>query len=151
MFGKRALTFFLVLCLQPPVLASDEDLEEFGDIMQFALPIAGFTSTYIADDLEGRKQFYKSFATSLGTTTVLKGAFGKLRPNGSSRTSYPSGHTTAAFQGAGFIDLRYGINGGFRLISWQALPVTAASYLTGILPMMFWPVPVSGCLVTGCG
>jgi hypothetical protein len=32
----------------------------------------------------------------------------KLRPDASDRASYPSGHTTAAFAGAGFIDKRYG-------------------------------------------
>lgn len=154
MFGKRALTFFLVLCLQAPVIASDEDLEEFGDIMQFALPLAGFASTYIADDPEGRKQFWKSFATSLGTTTVLKGYFGKLRPNGSSRTSYPSGHTTAAFQGAGFIDMRYGhkwgipayilagITGYSRVVSdWHFADDVLAGASIGLMGNWMWVTP----------
>ena len=52
-------------------------------------------------------QFYQSFFTNLGITHGLKTIVDKKRPNGSNR-SFPSGHTSAAFQGAAFIHERYG-------------------------------------------
>lgn len=59
------------------------------------------------DDTEGRTQFYKSFLTNLGVTWGLKYTINKKRPNGGS-LSFPSGHTSAAFQMAAFIHKRYG-------------------------------------------
>lgn len=102
-----------------------ERLEDFGDIMQFALPIAGWGATYLNDDKEGRNQFYKSYATAIGTTTVLKGVYGKLRPNSTSETSFPSGHTTSAFAGAAFIDQRYG--GAWGTVAYTAAAITGYS------------------------
>jgi len=102
-----------------------QKLEDFGDIMQYALPLAAFGATYAMDDEEGRKQFYKSFLTALGTTTALKGVYAKLRPQSTSRTSFPSGHTTAAFAGAAFIDQRYGH--GWGVFAYTAAGITGYS------------------------
>lgn len=44
---------------------------------------------------------------AVGTATVLKKAFHELRPDGSSRTSFPSGHTTQAFAAATFLSEEY--------------------------------------------
>ena len=60
------------------------------------------------DDSDGRKQFYKSFAANIILTHGLKNIIHKERPNGSDK-SFPSGHTSAAFQGASFIHKRYGL------------------------------------------
>lgn len=117
---------YVLFLFASDVQASDnttETLEDFGDIMQFALPLAGLGATFVADDPEGRKQFYKSYITAIGTTTTLKGVYSKLRPQSRSRTSFPSGHTTSAFAGAAFIDQRYGHR-------WGALAYTAAG-ITG--------------------
>ena len=43
------------------------------------------------------------------TTHILKYTVQEKRPDGSNNKSFPSGHTSAAFQGAAFIHLRYGI------------------------------------------
>ena len=115
------------LLMSPGYSLAEDDttqaLEDFGDIMQFALPLTALGTTYVLGDEEGSKQFYKSFFTALGTTTALKGVYSKLRPKSKSRTSFPSGHTTAAFAGAAFIDQRYGH-------SWGAIAYTAAG-ITG--------------------
>ena len=60
------------------------------------------------DDSEGRMQFYKSFAANLVVTYGLKYTVDKKRPNGADN-SFPSGHTSATFQGASFIHRRYGL------------------------------------------
>ena len=84
------------------------DLERFGDYMQIVLPAAAYTGTLIMKDGEGAIQYSKSGVTTLASIHVMKEWFGKLRPNSDSRSSFPSGHTAAAFSGAAFLQTRYG-------------------------------------------
>jgi membrane-associated phospholipid phosphatase len=86
-----------------------EDSETAGDVLRVAIPAAAYALTFTRDDREGRRQFYKSFATSVASTWVLKETVEKERPDGSGDDAFPSGHTSAAFQGAAFIHRRYGI------------------------------------------
>lgn len=103
--------------------AGNEDLENFGDIMQYLLPLTAWGATYIYDDKEGRIQFYKHGLTALGVTSAGKFIFEKTRPNASqSKTSFPSGHTTGAFIGATFLSERYG--------PWWGVPAYAAGFIT---------------------
>lgn len=46
---------------------------------------------------------------AFSTTSILKRAFHNLRPDGSSHTSFPSGHTTQAFAAATFLSEEYKI------------------------------------------
>ena len=96
------------------------DIRKTGDVLQIALPAFGFAMTFFHDgewygDQEGRRQFIKQGLGSVLTMTALKGIGGKLRPDGTLETnpdtqgtSFPSGHTMAAFWGASFIQRRYG-------------------------------------------
>ncbi len=93
----------------PICAASNDNLERAGDIVAVAIPALAYGSTYYKDDKEGRQQFYYSFATNLAATQVLKSTINKERPNGSGDDSFPSMHTSAAFQGATFIHKRYGL------------------------------------------
>ncbi len=95
----------LLLCFQPAI-ASDT-IETSGDVLQLLIPGVAFGATVYLNDTEGRTQFYKSFVTNLAVTHGLKYTIPKKRPNGSDK-SFPSGHTSAAFQGAAFIHKRYG-------------------------------------------
>ncbi|MDQ7045958.1 MAG: phosphatase PAP2 family protein [Sulfurimonas sp.] len=78
------------------------------DILQVLIPLTAYGTTLYLDDEEGQTQFYKSFGTNLAVTYGLKFAVDKKRPNGGNN-SFPSGHTSAAFQGASFIHFRYGL------------------------------------------
>ena len=129
-FGRfKLLVILLAVCISSMELAravNDEKLEEFGDIMQFALPAIGLGATAIYGDLDGTKQWAWSGLTSVGTTAVLKGVYQKIRPNASeSATSFPSGHTTAVFWGASFLDQRYG--------RWWGVPAYAAATVTAYI------------------
>lgn len=98
------------LMLASPICAADNaDLELAGDIIAVAIPALAYGSTYYKEDKAGRQQFYKSFATNLVTTQVLKSAIDKERPNGQDDHSFPSRHVSVAFQGASFIHKRYGL------------------------------------------
>ncbi len=86
-----------------------EPIDGLGDTLQFLIPATGYAATWLLDDEEGREQFYWAYGTSLAVTYALKYSVGEHRPNGSSNTlSFPSGHTSSAFQGASFIQQRYG-------------------------------------------
>jgi membrane-associated phospholipid phosphatase len=99
------------------------DSETVGDVLRVAIPAAAYTLTFTRHDQEGRRQFYKAFATSVSTTWVLKETVQKERPDGSGDDAFPSGHTSAAFQGAAFIHRRYGIR--------SAWPAYALATYTG--------------------
>ena len=117
------ILFASMCCLNSVQAVNDEELENFGDVMQLALPAIGLGATWIYDDFDGTKQWAWSGLTSIGTTTVLKGVYQKIRPNMStSATSFPSGHTTAAFWGASFLDMRYG--------KWWGIPAYTAAGIT---------------------
>ena len=91
---------------------SINSVETTGDILQVALPIAALSATYFLDDKDGRKQFWKSYISSISLTYLLKYTVDKTRPNGDCCESFPSGHTTAAFSGGMFIQRKYGIKYG---------------------------------------
>ncbi len=98
-----------LMSLSPFCAADTANLERAGDIVAVAIPALAYGSTYYKDDKIGRQQFYKSFATNLAATQVLKLAIDKERPNGSDDNSFPSRHVSVAFQGASFIHKRYGL------------------------------------------
>jgi membrane-associated phospholipid phosphatase len=103
----------------PTAFASGEkdDITKMGDFFQIFLPLAGWGSTFIAGDpysnsiwdKEGTKQATLSIGSSILTTYFGKFLVAKSRPSlGGSLSSFPSGHTNAAFAGASFIERRYG-------------------------------------------
>lgn len=104
---RLLLGYLIGLVLSQSLIASP-NIEETGDILQIIIPSVAYGATYYLDDNDGREQFYYSFATTVLATHGLKNVINKKRPNGSDK-SFPSGHTSAAFQGASFIHERYGI------------------------------------------
>ena len=104
------------------VAHAGSNTERAGDILQVLTPLAAYGLTFMKGDDEGRRQFYKSFGTTLVATHLLKNTINAERPNGGGQ-SFPSGHTSAAFQGAGFIHARYGLE--------AAWPAYAAATFVG--------------------
>jgi membrane-associated phospholipid phosphatase len=97
-------------------------IERAGDVLQVLIPSFGYGLTHYLDDRSGRVHFTKSFLATSITTHILKSAINAERPNGGSR-SFPSGHTSSAFQGAAFVHARYGIE-----LAW---PMYAAAAFVG--------------------
>lgn len=107
----KSLIGIVALCfitMNPAIASEYAKTEKAGDILQVMIPAVAYASTFYVDDKEGRKQFYKSFVANEVVTYSLKYAINKQRPNGGDH-SFPSGHTSAAFQGAAFIHERYGL------------------------------------------
>lgn len=108
-FAAAALAVGALLLGTSTVHADEKSgLERFGDYMQLFMPAAAYSGTLIMQDREGALQFTKSGLTTLSVVYVMKENYAKLRPNSGSRTSFPSGHTAAAFSGAAFLQTRYG-------------------------------------------
>lgn len=58
----------------------------------------------------GKRLVIMAMATAIMGTTVtgMKYAWGELRPDGTTRNSFPSGHTATAFMGAEMLRIEYG-------------------------------------------
>lgn len=87
----------------------EKTIQDIGDIAQFAPAAAALSTIFIFKDKKGAWQFTKAFATNLAATYILKYTIDKPRPEGATDgQSFPSGHTAVAFQGASFMQRRYG-------------------------------------------
>ena len=102
----------LFLCLfmawAPPPLYAAQTEETAGSVVAVLIPAVAYGATFRLEDTEGRNQFYKSFFTNIAVTWTLKQTISKTRPNGEDDESFPSGHSSVAFQRAAFIHRRYG-------------------------------------------
>ncbi|VAX12687.1 Membrane-associated phospholipid phosphatase [hydrothermal vent metagenome] len=113
----------ILLALSTVADASKSQVEKAGDILQVLIPLSAYGTTFYMHDTQGTNQFYKSFLSTFVITHALKIAVNEKRPGNNGGQSFPSGHTSAAFQGAAFIQLRYG---------WKyALPAYAAASFVG--------------------
>lgn len=110
------LTLLMFFCFQifvkaqTPLLTHSENIHKTtGDVLVVAMPALSLSSTFIwKDGQKGTYQFSKSLAGTIALTYGLKLIIDKERPNGESKNSFPSGHTSIAFASASFIQKRYG-------------------------------------------
>ncbi|MBM7035602.1 phosphatase PAP2 family protein [Vibrio ulleungensis] len=99
-----------------------DDYVSSGDYLQILIPATGLLAAWLHEDPQGAKQL----ALSVGAAQVIvqggKKIVGRVRPNGNGTSSFPSGHTAAAFSGAAFLQSRYGS-------AWGIPAYVAASYV----------------------
>lgn len=115
------VAIFAIAGLAQPASAAGRT-ERVGDILQIALPAIAYGLTFHRDDREGRRYFFRSLGVTAAVTHGLKHAINAKRPGGGG-LSFPSGHTSSAFQGAAFIHARYGLR--------PAVPAYMAASLVG--------------------
>ena len=87
---------------------SKKAVDRSTDILMFVTPVSGFISSLAMGDYQGTKQIVLAGVTNLAATYALKYTIKKERPDHSDRHSFPSAHTSISFQGAAFIQKRYG-------------------------------------------
>ncbi len=115
-------------------LDAQDGVETSGDILATALPAAALISTLVwKDDQPATLQFAKTVVTTFGVTHVLKIVVNKPRPNGGDH-AWPSGHTSSAFSGAAFLQIRHGWRVGIPAyllagyVGWTRVYVDAHDY-----------------------
>lgn len=94
-----------------------------GDVLLLLIPTAGFGTAFFKHDRRGQIQLLESLAVTTVVTVGLKLAIDKTRPNGEGSDSFPSGHTSATFSAATFLQKRYGARYG--------IPAYAAATFVG--------------------
>ena len=104
----RCIIFFLFFTYLSFGQSNQDVIESIGDGTQLFTPASALILTIVKKDKKGTMKFIKSFATTSVTVFALKNIIKKKRPDNSGYTSFPSGHTAASFQGAAFIQRRYG-------------------------------------------
>ncbi len=104
----RITLLFGILLIPFNHAGASDSVENTGDILRTLIPAVAYGTTFYLHDSDGRSQFYKSFFSNLATTYALKKTVTKTRPNGEDDESFPSGHSSVAFQGAAFIHKWYG-------------------------------------------
>jgi membrane-associated phospholipid phosphatase len=82
-------------------------LQLAGDVLEVAMPAGALGLSAYKKDLKGILQLAEAFATTLVVTDGLKYAVKEKRPNGGTM-SFPSGHASASFCAASYLDIRYG-------------------------------------------
>ena len=85
-------------------------VERSGNLLALLLPAVATGSTVVLEDRTGRWQFARGVASNAAVTLGLKYTVAESRPNEEDDHSFPSGHTSLAFQSAAFIHKRYGLN-----------------------------------------
>lgn len=97
---------FFVSCFS--AVHADDGIVRAGDNLQIGIPLAAGIISLLKSDYEGTAQWAEGALWTSVATHTLKFAIDEERPNGMDNNSFPSGHTSAAFQGAAFLQMRYG-------------------------------------------
>ncbi|WP_000188914.1 phosphatase PAP2 family protein [Vibrio metoecus] len=123
MTPRQLLAISILMCTSPIAYAAEKSkLEVYGDIAQYGIPLTAGLITAIHMDGEGMMQLAEGAFWTAAATEALKLSVDAQRPNGGSQ-SFPSGHTSAASQGAAYLQFRYG--------STYGIPAYAAAALVG--------------------
>lgn len=85
----------------------NKKLETTGDVLQWAIPVTAGLISIGKGDGEGLVQLAEGALLTSMSTHILKVGINAERPNGRDY-SMPSGHTSAAAQGAAYLQFRYG-------------------------------------------
>ncbi|MDL2231671.1 phosphatase PAP2 family protein [Porphyromonadaceae bacterium OttesenSCG-928-L07] len=108
MLRTGIIIILLSMILTPLYGQSRKFIKTTTDVLFLVNPAAGFLGSIAKEDYKGTKQIVIGGATSLAVTYILKYSISKERPDESDYHSFPSAHTSIAFQGATFLHRRYG-------------------------------------------
>lgn len=105
---KHKLIIVISLLFISTKFFAQNTAETIGDITLYTSPLVVLGAAIIEKDKEGMYMYAKGFAFNAAITLTLKEIINKTRPNGEDDKSFPSGHTSATFQAASYLQKRYG-------------------------------------------
>ena len=114
--SKSVFTTLCLLFMTMPVFAQrgsavNDGITKTGDILQLAIPLSALAYSSSIGDWKGVQQWAYSIGSTLAITYILKYTIREERPYQDENTkgvTFPSGHTSFAFSGAGYWQMRYG-------------------------------------------
>lgn len=120
---RLSLKVVITVLLISSITYAQSTIEKIGDLGLYSMPLVAFGSTIVNKDFKGSVMFSTSFLLNAGVTFGLKAVIDKERPDKSNLHSFPSAHTSITFQGAAFMQKRYGWKYG--------IPAYAVAVYTG--------------------
>lgn len=105
--GRLFSAIIAALVLVRGAPAAADELTDYGDVAQYAIPGIALILSGAKGDREGMVQLALTFGIATGVTGAIKRLADVERPNGG-RHSFPSGHMTNAMSGASYLHYRYG-------------------------------------------
>jgi membrane-associated phospholipid phosphatase len=108
MLRKSIILLVPVMLASTPAQASDKGWQRASDVGVYSLMALSVGIPLIKGDEPGALQAAGSLAATSLITEGMKEAFPRLRPDGSDRKSFPSGHTSRSFAAAATIYNRQG-------------------------------------------
>jgi membrane-associated phospholipid phosphatase len=118
-----SIALVVSLSTSPAMANSQKDWATVSDIGAYSLAAIAIGLPLVKHDTNGALQVGGSIASAQIISLGLKSAFPELRPDGSDRKSFPSGHTAQSFAAAATIFNREGKGAG--------LPAFAVATLVG--------------------
>lgn len=117
---KTIVSFIISLMLVLPALPAGAQQREFHptdaqkgvrvstDVFAIALPASALVGTLVMKDWKGLIQGVETAAVTAAATYILKYSVKEMRPDGSDKHSFPSGHSAVSFASAAYLQRRYG-------------------------------------------
>jgi hypothetical protein len=107
-----------------PAAAAHKGWKQAADAGALGLMSTGLIASAVEHDGQGAEEFAFALGSTLVVTEGLKATIHEERPDRSNDQSFPSGHTSAAFASAAYLQRRYGWQVGF--------PATLVAGLVGV-------------------
>jgi membrane-associated phospholipid phosphatase len=112
------------LLLSSQASAKNDGIETAGNVVKFALPVAGVAIALYRNDDDGALQLGVSWVGAYGVSLLFKQFVHEERPDHMGHDSFPSDSTATAFAAATSLQVRYGWDYG--------LPAYALATFVGV-------------------
>jgi membrane-associated phospholipid phosphatase len=105
---KKFIIGIIILIMQSSFAQNNSLYRTYGDYGRIYIPVTAGIISLCKQDHEGVGYLFLDELVTNTIIEIVKHTFNTERPDGG-RLSFPSGHSGAAFAGAGYLHMRYGL------------------------------------------